>query len=151
MNQQSRSAGGPDHAWPFCRSDVLLAVFHVGSAVLQEFQVAQLFLELVLTGPIHAFKHFRDQKVHELPPRPHHRLPHGPGRKRPADDARKLGRGLIRGKIRVVDAETQHRVIRLAACALQLRQRVPGAIQQVIAPARDELSFESTERGIDDG
>ena len=56
------------------------------------------------------------------------------------DDSGHFFGGLFRGKLRVVDAEPQHRVIGVAGVLFELRECGPGSLEQIVSPACDEVS-----------
>ena len=87
--------------------------FRYGRQYCKRSRSRKLFLELVLTWPIQAFEHLRNQDVHELSPRSANRLPHSPAGERPTDQPRKLFGCLCRRQIRMIDAKPQNRVIGL--------------------------------------
>jgi len=48
----------------------------------------------------------------------------------------------------MIHAGAEHRVIRLAGTLLEFRERTPGAVQQILAPAFEELLFELGEPAV---
>jgi hypothetical protein len=110
-------------------------------AVVQQAQVAQFLFQLLLRRPVERVQDLVQQSVGEPLAGAVQGLPEAGGGQRAAQPGGQPPGHLIRPQAIVLGPEAEHHVERRAVRRLRLLQRPPGAGQEFVPPAAQELLF----------